>query len=157
MSKSKKPRKAYKPRLLTVPMMFLQGCVLDSQPHLATSLYGQIIAFCEVPSIETSNNLCRLFACIAGAMSHMNNGAAIRGKRDAASIAICSAIHCMESIAHRFERTGAIGVTETEKKTLHAAAGRLDEVLQMMPLAAWIKAEQEAGFWLKEANEPIAA
>jgi hypothetical protein len=154
--KTKKRNKAHKSGRLTIPMMFLTSTVLAKYPHLATSLYGQIIAFCERPCIETSNNLSRQFACIAGGMSHMNKGAPIRGKRDAASIAICSAINCIEAICHRFERTGAILVNELEKTTLHAAAGRLDEVLQTMPLACYLRAEQEADFWLKEADDPRA-
>lgn len=149
---SKKRNKAYKPRPAAIPMMFMTATVADSHPHLATSLYGQIIAFCERPSVQTSNNLSEQLAIIAGGMSHMNQGQALKFKRDAGSIAIVSAVTCVEGIGERFERTGVIAVTEAEKRTLHAAAGRLDEVLQKMPLACYLRGQREVHIWLKEAQ-----
>lgn len=150
----KKRNKAYKPRLVTVPMMFITQTVQDRFPHLAIGLYGQIIAFCEQPNFETSNNLSRQICIIAGGMSHMRNGVALKALKDPASVAICSAVYCMEGIGKRYDETGVISVKELEKQTLKAAAGRLDEVLQIMPLACYIKAEQESDMWLKEAREP---
>jgi hypothetical protein len=146
-------RKKYVPRRVTIPMLFMGQCVLEKYPHLATSLYGQIHTFIERPSVGASNNLSHQIACIAGGMSHVLNGQSIRSKRDAGSIAICSAVACMEAICKRFERTGAIAVTDLEAQTLRSAAGRLDEVLQGMPLAAYLKAESECHLWLKEAQD----
>jgi len=87
----------------------------------------------------------------------MNKGEAIRFKRDAGSIAICSAASCMEAIGKRYERTGEIAVNETEAQTLRSAAGRLDEVLQGMPLACYLKAEAEAHLWLRESEREVEA
>lgn len=154
---TKKRTKRHVPRPLTIPAIIPQARVLDKYPHLATSLYAQIITFCERPGIESSNNLTRQLACIAGGMSHMLRGQAIRGRRDPASIAICSAIACVEGISNRFERLGVIDVTPTEAVTLKAAAGRLDDVLQTMPLHCYERAEKEADFWLREAKMPEAA
>jgi hypothetical protein len=145
-------RKKYVPRRVTIPMLFMQQSVLDKYPHLPTAVYGQIHTFIDRPSAESSNNLSHEIACIAGGMFYMNNGQAIRGKRDAGSIAICSAVACMEAICKRFERTGEIAVNASEAQTLRSAAGRLDEVLQGMPLSAYIKAESECHLWLKEAQ-----
>jgi hypothetical protein len=148
----KKRTKSYQPKRVAIPMLFMQQSVLDKYPHLPTAVYGQIHTFIERPSVEASNNLSHQIACIAGGMSHMANGAPIRGKRDAGSIAICSAVACMEAICKRFERTGMIAVNDSEAQTLRGAAGRLDEVLQGMPLSAYLKAESECHLWLKEAQ-----
>lgn len=139
----KKRNKSYRPKAARIPLFLLTAGVLNARPHLATSLYGQIIAFCVSPSYETSNNLTKQLAIIAGGMSHMDKGRPILGKRDAASIAICSAINCLESVAGRYDRTGKVAINEAEKQTLHAAAGRLDETLQVMPLSCYALAERE--------------
>jgi hypothetical protein len=152
----KKRNKAYQPKRVSIPMLFMTQTVLDQYPHLATSLYGQIIAFIERPCVESSNNLSHQLACIAGGMSHMNSGAPIKGRRDAGSLAICSAVSCMEGIGNRFERIGVIEVSATEAATLKAAAGRLDQVLQGMPLACYIRAEAECHIWLKESTREAA-
>lgn len=151
---TKKRNKAYKPRALMIPALIPSVMVTDKYPYLATSLYAQIITFCERPGIESSNNLTRQLACIAGGMSHQIRGTAIRGRKDPASIAICSAIACIEGISNRYERIGVIDVTPTEAKTLKAAAGRLDAVLQGMPARCYELAERESDFWLREAKEP---
>ena len=137
-------------------MMLITQTVAEKYPHLAIGVYGQIQAFCEQPSIETSNNLSRQICIIAGGMSHMRHGAALSKLKDPASIALCSAVYCMRAIGKRYDETGAIGVTESEKQTLRAAAGRLDEVLQVMPLSCYIKSEQEADMWLKESERETA-
>lgn len=150
-------RKPYRPRRVTIPMMFLSQSVTDKYHDLPLSLYGQIYAFIERPNVESSNNLSRQLCCIAGGMSHMLNGKPIKGRRDSGSVAICSAVSCMSAIAERFDRTGVIAVNESEAQTLKAAAGRLDEVLQGMPLACYLKAEAEAHLWLRESEREVEA
>jgi hypothetical protein len=151
---SKKRSKAYKPRAATVPMLFVLSRVPDRYPYKAAELYGQLIAFIESPSFTTSKNLSHELAAIAGGMSYMHKGVGLKYLRDPGSIAIVSAIFCMNAIGARFERTGAIAVTEQDKATLRGAAARLDEALRTMPLACYLRGEEEADKWLVESKEP---
>lgn len=146
----KKRNKAYRPKVRLIPKIIQIETVTDVYPELPTKLYAAIITFCERPSIESCNHLSHQLCCVAGGMSHAYKGAPILHKRDAASNAIRSAILCIEAIGERYERTGVVGVTEMDRKTLHAAAGRLDEALQAIPLTCWRRAEREVQFWLRE-------
>jgi hypothetical protein len=83
-------------------------------------------------------------------MSHANNGDPIKGKRDAASLAIQSAINAIDDVIQRYERTGGVAVTELEAQTLRAAAGKLDDALYSMPLLCYRRAEREVSRWVDE-------
>lgn len=157
MAGNKKPRKPMRATRLAIPMLVMRHSVAQAKPLLCDALLAQIQSFVLAPSIATGNSLARELACVAGGLSHQYKGAAIRGRTDAGSIAIVSAVHCMEGIGSRHDRTGIVAVTDSEKKTLNAAAPHLYRILSAMPLACYLKAEGEADMWLKESTYEEAA
>lgn len=138
-----KPRKKYQPRAIGIPHIFMREAVADVFPNKAFELHAAIVTMIERPDTDHCNNLTRQLCTIAGGLSYMRGGRMLRDERDAPAIAVNSAIRVIEDIIDRIERTHQFAVTDTEARTLRAAAGKLDEALNDMPVAAWRLAEQE--------------
>lgn len=143
-----KRRKAYKPRTVKIPAIIPLETAGGAMPLLAGQLHAGIITLIERPTVAHCNNLSRQLCVIAGGMSYTNNGAPIEGRRDAASLAIQSAIKAIEDVIQRHERIGTVAVLETEAMTLRAAAGKLDDALHSMPLLCYRRSEEEVARWV---------
>lgn len=143
MVATKKRTKRYKPRLVSIPEILQVQMTADAHPGLALELHLGIINLIESPSVAACNKLSFSLCCIAGGMSHACQGKPILGRTDAASVAIKSAIMTIEAIVNRCERTGSIGVTDLEAKSLRVAAGTLDNALGRIPLPMYNRAVRE--------------
>jgi hypothetical protein len=140
--------KKHKPIAVKIPAIIPLETAGDAMPLLAGRLHAGIITLIERPAVAHCNNLSRQLCIIAGGMSHANNGDPIKGKRDAASLAIQSAINAIDDVIQRHERTGGVAVLDTEALTLRAAAGKLDDALYSMPLLCYRLAEGEVARWV---------
>jgi len=143
MTASKKRAKRHTPRLPGIHPLLQAQMTRDAHPELAMQLYAALITLIERPSVEACNRISFRLACIAGGMSHAIKGQPILGRKDAGSLAIHSAIMAIEGIVDRHDRTGVVAVTDTEAKTLRAAAGKLDDALGRIPLPAYNCAVRE--------------
>lgn len=143
MAGNKKRNKRYVSRPVTIPRILNVRMTADEHPILAHQLYAAMITLIERPTMEACNLLSHRLCCIAGGMNHANKGAPLMRRTDAASIAIQPALRAIDSIVDRFERIGAVAVSESEAATLRAAAGKLDDAIGATPLTAYRRAERE--------------
>jgi len=127
MSKSSKPRKAYKPKREHIPMMG------NSRDNLAMSLHMDVEAAVLAPSFEAMNTLSRKAAILSAAVDYQST-TKIHYRDDPQSKALVAMLLTLESIDNRYQKVGKWGVTGDEAKTLRVTAGVLDESLSGIPM-----------------------
>ena len=128
MAGNKKPRKAYREKPVHVPMTAAKHATE------ATTLHAMVAGFCLDPTPALFNGLTRFLATLTDAISHLRGGKPLINDRDAAAIAMRSAILTLDAIAQRFDHTkGTLMVTAAEKMSLQRAALVLDGAIATIP------------------------
>lgn len=151
---SKKHRKdAYRARPVLIPKLIRIESVADAKPIECAKLYAAIITMSERPTTAHCNNLSKQLAYIAACLFRLNGNKPVLQRKDESSIAIYSAIKTVEGIIDRTERTGTLAVTDTEKMSFKAAAGKLDEVLRRIPLLTCESCVREVEFMTQQMEQ----
>ena len=114
MSGNKKPRKAYREKLIHVPMM------PESRDTLAMQLHAAVETLIHAPSVDACNEVSKKLAIM--------NHAGLQ------SVALSTAIMVIDSVIDRFIRVKKIGISQSETETLQTAAGQLDRQLATIPV-----------------------
>ena len=127
MSQSKKPRKAYKPRRVDIPMM------VETRDQQALDLRMAIETLIAQPSVDTYNAVSKRLITIGRVL----------GKQQFME----QAKQAMLDVAARFERVGKMGVSESEAVALRATAGNMDAALATVPVNRFHAADVKTRVW----------
>jgi hypothetical protein len=127
MSRNKKTRKAYRPRAVHVPMM------AETHERLALTLHMAVETLISRPSSTAYNEMTKKIASLTDAVGNMRNTSDLSGHRDATANALRTAVMVLDSVWKRWERTGAVAVTEIEAISLRNACGVLDNAIKEIP------------------------
>lgn len=152
MASNRRPRKAYKPKSIHLPMM------ASSRDSLAMKLHLNVESLIAAPDSDAFNELCKKVASITDALSHLR-GRAIVDDRDAAANAVRTCVSTLAAVHERAMVNSKLVITEFEAMSLRNAAGSLDVELARIPknvmdaAITTVKNAVASGQW--EPQEPL--
>jgi hypothetical protein len=114
MANNKRPRKAYKPRNVSVPMM------AETRDSLAMELHAAIETLIHAPSITAYNNVSTKMVTL--------------GRAAGMSDCLEDAKAALIGISDRFERMKKVGVSPHEAQQLRESSAGLDALLASIPI-----------------------
>ena len=122
MGRSASPRKAYKPKFVSIPMM------AENRNMLAMHLHIAVDTLIAAPSVDAYNRVSKMLATLY--------------KAGCTKPCLTLATHAVNAICDRFERVQKVGVSEDEATVLRHASGELDEELARIPFNKFKAASQ---------------
>ena len=149
MAGNKKPRKVYRERQLRCPMT---GAARD---ELAFKIHGAVSSFIHEPSADSFNRCCTYMSIAGRAVANETRYRDAR-QRELRLKQFQSLILTAESIYERYERTGKLHVTESDKGAYRNAAAAIDGMLGEIDYSTFVVAKHQVYEEMRQRGmEPV--